>query len=78
MSRLAPSLAASLAASLALSAPAHAQTWPADAEWIVLDCGGIPSFDPRQDEPAAMGARDVVGDSARPALYYAIDATQLF
>lgn len=57
---------------------ACAQTWPADAAWRVLECGGAPSFDPRADEPAARDERDVVGDATSPALYFAADASHYF
>ena len=35
----------------------HAQTWPVDAEWRALDCGGTPAFDPLADEPGATNER---------------------
>lgn len=57
---------------------AYAQTWPADPEWEPLRCGGAPSFDPLGDEPGAPDDRDVVGDSADPALFIAADADNLY
>jgi len=57
---------------------AGAQVWPEDDEWRVLYCGGVPAFDPRQDEPGANGERDVVGDASSPALYVAADADYLY
>ncbi|MBC7174107.1 MAG: hypothetical protein H5U40_16815, partial [Polyangiaceae bacterium] len=57
---------------------ARAQTWPADAEWRVLTCGGVPSFDGVRDEPGASLERDVVGDAADPALYMFSDGTYVF
>ncbi|HEY8431213.1 MAG TPA: MYXO-CTERM sorting domain-containing protein [Sandaracinaceae bacterium] len=66
-------------AALALApAAASAQVWPADGEWRVLYCGGVPSFDPLEDEPGAVGERDVVGDEGAPALYYFADADFLY
>lgn len=51
------------------SAPAFAQEFPADADWVVLECGDVPSFDPVGDDPGATNERDVVGDSEDPAAY---------
>ena len=56
----------------------RAQTFPRDDQWRVLECDGVASFDPVADEPAAVDERDVVGDSAQPALYYFADADFLF
>lgn len=66
---------------IGLSTTAHAQTdpvFPADDEWVVLNCGGVPSYDPLKDEPGANGEKDVVGDSTDPALYYYYDGTYLY
>jgi hypothetical protein len=53
---------------------AQAQAWPEDEAWHVLFCGEVPSFDPHADESGARNERDIVGDSAHPALYdYADD-----
>ena len=57
---------------------ASAQTFPADADWRVIECRGVPSFDPVRDESGAVGERDVVGDSDAPALYGFADATHVF
>lgn len=65
-------------AALACASGARAQTWPTDAAWRVLACGDVPSFDPLRDEPAARNERDVVGDAASPALYFAADPTHFF
>lgn len=66
--------------STALLSPgaALAQTFPADDAWITLECGGMPSFDPFDDEPGATSERDVVGDSTFPALYLHTDATHIY
>jgi hypothetical protein len=61
-----------------MSKSAVAQTWPADASWRELDCGLVPSFDPRRDEPGAVGERDIVGNAQAAAVYLASDATHLF
>lgn len=57
---------------------AQAQTFPTDAEWRVLSCGGVPSFDPVADEPGARDERDVVGDATSPALYFFADTTHVY
>lgn len=57
---------------------ARAQTFPRDDQWRVLECDGVPSFDPVGDEPGAIDERDVVGDAAQPALYYFADAQYVF
>jgi MYXO-CTERM domain-containing protein len=67
-----------LAIGTTAAAPASAQVWPTDAEWRVLTCGDVPSFDPLADEPAARDDRDVVGDADAPALYFAIDSAFYF
>jgi MYXO-CTERM domain-containing protein len=59
-------------------APALAQQWPADADWVVLYCGGVPSWDPPRDQAGAINERDVVGDSDQPALYIHADANHVF
>lgn len=59
--------------SLAVSAPASAQTWPADMDWRILYCNGAPSSDPCMDQPGATNERDVVGDASSPALYFFAD-----
>ncbi len=60
------------------SAVAAAQTFPPEDGWRVLECDGVPSFDPVADEPAAVNERDVVGDAAQPALYIQVDAIDGF
>lgn len=57
---------------------AAAQTWPADDQWRLLECGGEPSWDPLADEPGANDERDVVGDATSPALYFFADADFLY
>ncbi|HOI08973.1 MAG TPA: hypothetical protein PK313_00720, partial [Myxococcota bacterium] len=47
---------------IALSSLASAQTWPTEAEWIPGENQGVPVGDPCKDQPAAVNARDVVGD----------------
>ena len=70
---------AALVCVLAFSTSVQAQpTFPAEDQWIVLMCGGQPSFDPLADEPGANADKDVVGDSADPALYYYLDANYLY
>jgi len=64
--------------SFALAGPASAQAFPSDMGWRILDCGGMPSFDPLDDEPGATNERDVVGDSTSPALYFFADAQHFF
>lgn len=66
-----------LASALGASS-ASAQTWPADADWRVIECLGGPSFDPLRDESGAVGERDVVGDAGAPALHGFADATHVF
>lgn len=61
-----------------LDGTAGAQAWPADGEWRVLFCGGVPSYDPLRDEPGATNERDVVGDATHPALYFYADADFLY
>lgn len=57
---------------------ASAQTWPADESWRVLTCGGVPSYDGVADQAGASNERDVVGDSADPALYIYSDASFVY
>src|SRR5688572_3618228 len=60
-------------AALSVTSSARAQEWPEDLTWHALRCGLVPSFDPRRDEAAAVGERDVVGDTNAPALFAAED-----
>lgn len=61
-----------------LASIAHAQTWPDDADWRALYCGGVPAFDPRADEPSATNERDVVGDAGHPAAFIFADAEYVY
>lgn len=67
-----------LSIAFALPSGASAQTFPTDDAWRVLNCGGVPATDPIADEPGATNERDVVGDSADPAAYFAADTTYLY
>lgn len=67
-----------LLVNLTFARSASAQTWPLDESWRELECGLVPSFDPRRDEPGAVDERDVVGNDEAAAVYLASDATHLF
>jgi hypothetical protein len=67
-----------LGCGLLLPVGASAQTWPTDDQWRVLECGGVPSFDPLADQAGASNDRDVVGDAGAPALYFFGDADFLY
>ncbi len=57
---------------------ARAQTFPADGDWRVLYCGGVPSYDDVADQASAVNDRDVVGDALHPALYMYSDGTYVY
>jgi hypothetical protein len=61
------------------SAAAHAATFPEDASYLPLHCGGGGLMtDPLADQPPALGDRDVVGDASAPAGLRAGDAQFLY
>jgi len=60
------------------SATAHAATFPADASYLPLRCGGAVMTDPLGDQPPAVLERDLVGDTAAPAGLRAGDAQFLY
>jgi uncharacterized protein (TIGR03382 family) len=64
----------------ALTAPAAAQTFPADdsPSWVAFACGDVPSFDPRADDADFLGIEDVVGDAGAPAVFRAVDDEFLY
>lgn len=68
----------SFLACVTAASTAAAQTWPADEDWRVLECGDVPSFDPLADEPSANDERDVVGDADSPALFFFADDDYMF
>jgi hypothetical protein len=78
VSILAAAFVGALFVNLTTLRSAQAQTWPEDESWRELDCGLVPSFDPRRDEPGAVEERDVVGDEDAAAVFLASDATHLF
>ncbi|HEV8324793.1 MAG TPA: thrombospondin type 3 repeat-containing protein [Myxococcota bacterium] len=57
---------------------AAAQTFPGDAAWVPLRCGGGPMTDAFQDEPGALAERDLVGDDPGPTGWVALDAGFLY
>jgi hypothetical protein len=59
-------------------ASAHAATFPSDASYVPLRCGGGVMTDPLGDEPPALAERDLVGDSNAPAGLRASDAQFLY
>ena len=59
-------------------APAYAATFPGDASYVPLRCGGGVMTDPLGDAPPALGERDLVGDSSAPAGLRASDAQFLY
>lgn len=59
-------------------APARAVTFPADAAYVPLRCGGVVMFDPLGDVPSSPDDRDVVGDATAPAGLRASDAQFLY
>jgi hypothetical protein len=56
-------------------ASASAQSFPADADWIVLTRDGVPVDDPQND---AQDDRDIVGDADAPAAYVYADGDFLY
>lgn len=63
---------------LAIPGTAHAQVFPADAEWVTLLCEGAPMTDLYADENGANAERDIVGDVTAPAGMRAVDASFLY
>lgn len=59
-------------------APAGAATFPSDASYVPLRCGGGVMTDPLGDAPPALGERDLVGDGNAPAGLRASDAQFLY
>ncbi|HEX7843125.1 MAG TPA: hypothetical protein VF469_36885 [Kofleriaceae bacterium] len=59
-------------------APARAATFPGDASYVPLRCGGAVMTDPLGDAPPALDERDLVGDSNAPAGLRASDANFLY
>src|SRR5215510_1472689 len=59
-------------------ASAHAATFPSDASYVPLRCGGGVMTDPLGDQPPALAERDLVGDSNAPAGLRASDAQFLY
>jgi hypothetical protein len=60
------------------SAAADAATFPGDAAFVPLRCGGGVMTDPRGDVASAPGDRDLVGNPAAPAGLRAGDAAFLY
>jgi hypothetical protein len=60
------------------SAAAHAATFPADASYRPLRCGGAVMTDPLGDQPPALAERDLVGDTDDAAGLRAADAQFLY
>jgi uncharacterized protein (TIGR03382 family) len=60
------------------SAAAHAATFPDDASYRPLRCGGAVMTDPIGDQPPSLDERDLVGDAAAPAGLRAADAQFLY
>jgi hypothetical protein len=60
------------------SAAAHAATFPADAAYVPLRCGGHVMTDPLGDVPSVPADGDLVGDDAAPAGLRAADAQFLY
>jgi hypothetical protein len=60
------------------SAAAEAATFPGDASYLPLRCGGAVMTDLLADQPAALDERDVVGDVNAPAGLRAGDAQFLY
>ena len=67
-------MAIGLAAVVAAAAgPAHAQDFPAEADWEEFHCGDAAMWDDPGDEPTALDERDVVGDELQPAGFHYAD-----
>lgn len=76
--RLCTKLAA-VAATLAFAPfTATAQVFPTDDQWVLLECGDVPSFDPVADEPGAVAERDIVGDANAPAMWIYSNGDHVF
>jgi hypothetical protein len=60
------------------STAAHAATFPADASYVPLRCGGEVMTDPMGDQPPALLERDLVGDTIAPTGLRAGDAQFLY
>jgi hypothetical protein len=60
------------------TATAHAATFPGDASYRPVRCGGNPMFDPLGDQPPALAERDLVGDAGAAAGLRAADADFLY
>jgi hypothetical protein len=61
-----------------LTSAAHAATFPGDAAYVPLRCGGGVMTDARGDVASAPGDRDLVGNTAAPAGLRAGDAQFLY
>jgi len=73
MSRIAP-----IALVCAAAGAARAATFPGDASFVPLRCGGDVMTDPLADDPAALAERDLVGDHNAPTGLRAADAQFLY
>lgn len=60
------------------SATAHAATFPSDASYLPLRCGGTVMTDLLGDQPPALADRDLIGDGNAPAGLRASDAQFLY
>ena len=65
--------ALSLLCAVSLTTSAQAATWPADADWNPYTQDGVGMGDPTTD--GGNGAREVVGDTTDPAVYWYSDST---
>jgi len=65
-------------ASVLGGAAAHAATFPGDASYVALRCGGAAMTDLLADQPPALAERDVVGEATAPAGLRAADAQSLY
>ena len=76
--RIALTIARPLALAMVVGSSAGAATFPADAAYVPLRCGGHAMTDPLGDDPAFPADRDLVGDLAAPAGLRAADAQFLY
>ncbi|MBW2263370.1 MAG: hypothetical protein JRG91_15505 [Deltaproteobacteria bacterium] len=53
-------------------------TPPADEEFVPFYCDGVPAWDPVGDTSGGTAHRDIVGETAHPALLRAMDDTYLY
>lgn len=60
------------------AAAARAATFPGDASYVPLRCGGRVMTDPLGDEPPSLADRDIVGEPTAPAGLRAADAQFLY